>query len=117
MAILRLSWLAALALTSATPSSAVALDVQHGNGLLDVCSKEDDRSGAFETGLCLGYIAGVLDLGNHLTLICYPPSVTNGQIRDIVVSNLRAHPEERHVASDLLAVKYLSSAFPCPVKK
>jgi hypothetical protein len=86
--------------------------VNDGNGLLADCG---DTAG-FNSGVCRGYFSGVDDTVSGI-LVCRPPESTNGQMVDVVLAGLRNHPEERHMASSYLVLKYLMAAFPCPKKQ
>lgn len=100
--------LAALAATPAKAETNIATDT--GNGLLNVCNDNDLLL------LCGGYIVGMRDGFQMLApgLYCEPPGVSNGQVKDIVVNYLQAHPESRHKSSYILAFAALYSAWPCP---
>jgi len=47
------------------------------------------------------------------TNICIPRVVTNGQLADILMNHLRAHPETRHLQVGYLIVPAFRKAFPC----
>jgi hypothetical protein len=69
---------------------------------------------------CLSYIIGAVDqllyvqyaLGGN-RIVCIPPNVPQGQVRDIVIKYLADKPEERHVRAASVVVAALSAAFPC----
>lgn len=63
--------------------------------------------------VALGYVIGVADTGWWI-LHCVPNRVQAGQIRDMVRNYLRANPEERHRAADILVTRVLNHAWPCP---
>ena len=87
-----------------------------GNKLLEECeAKEPVRQ-----GICFGYITGAADVDAMDGAVfpehrhtCVPDVVTNGQLIDVVIKYLKAHPEERHLASGVLIIKAIAKAFPC----
>lgn len=92
--------------------------LQNGNGLLQACTSTPTLELA-----CIEYVTGVAD-GALITqapssrrTICIPPGVQLGQMKDVVVNDLRAHPEVRQNASGLLVLEALQRAFPCPASK
>jgi hypothetical protein len=108
---------AALLLWSCLPGTASAQEVRvnpaYGNGLLEVCDNDD----LLQKAICAAYINGVADAASAMRLVCFPPQVDYGQTRDVVVKGLRDHPEVRQRPSSVLAIAYLTNAFPCtPVK-
>ena len=79
-----------------------------GNELLKHCL---EPMGTAESSYCLGYISGAADmLGDD---ICAPKEVNRGQMNDIVVRYLQAHPELRQRSGIDLARAALKEAFPC----
>ena len=62
-----------------------------------------------------------LEAGRKLGLswvpYCRPEAATVGQVRDVVVAYLKAHPESRHGESIGLIVNALLEAWPCPEVK
>jgi hypothetical protein len=88
---------------------------QSGNHLSAACETD--------TGLCLGYVAGVADAmslvqvtGGSIAGVeaCIPFPVVIGEAKDVAVKYLREHPELRaYTAVDLVALA-LHDAFPCP---
>ena len=88
-----------------------------GNRLLDIC----DQS---HSALCIGYIAGIADAmgtsladGSHPAVAgwqaCFPQGVSGGQVRDVAINYLQAHPEQRQLSAASLVAHALSEAFPC----
>jgi hypothetical protein len=61
----------------------------------------------------MGYIQGVHDIGTDYRAICSPPSATAGQIAEVVIKYLRAHPEKLHLGGEVLISQALREAFPC----
>ena len=95
----------------------------YGNGLLSLCESED----ATDWGVCFGFIVGI-DVASNAFLTggrglpwfyyCRPEKVVLfGQIHDVVVAYLKAHPESRHEPSSALIIKAFQEAWPCPEVK
>jgi hypothetical protein len=95
-------------------------DVKDGNGLLQLCAADNQG----EALLCTGYIGGVVDgfrvypPGDNCKSVaasfyCVPESVTQGQIKDVIVDYLKNHPATRHDPSLGLIVSALKAAWPC----
>lgn len=61
--------------------------------------------------LALGYVLGAADSLDQRSYCL--PHVQLGQIADVVVAYLKAHPERRHQMGAPLVHEALSSAFPC----
>jgi hypothetical protein len=101
---------------------------------LALAGEANAQIGAYETGNelytwcttaaseahCLSYILGVSDtissyqgLKLAKTIVCAPKGVTGGQIRDVVVNYLKAHPEERHTSASSSILVALSEVWPC----
>jgi hypothetical protein len=92
-----------------------------GNKLFQICSDDHHFSQAY----CKGYAVGVTDAisavnamkanGWAIPSTCIPQDekVTSEQVRDVVVQYLTAHPETRHEAAAVNALKALLAAFPC----
>ena len=79
-----------------------------GNELLKHCLEPIETA---ESSYCLGYISGAADmLGDD---ICVPKEVNRGQMNDIAVRYLQAHPELRQRSGVDLAEEALKEAFPC----
>ena len=65
---------------------------------------------------CLGYVEGVTDslsASPAQAPICVPDGVEGGQIKDVVVNYLRAHPETRQTSGASIIHAALYQAFPC----
>ena len=94
-------------------SSVHAGSFYDGNKLLQLMNSDV----AYERGVAMGYVAGVLDLGDGI-LFCTPtPPITTGQGRDVVKQYLEQNPAIRNnVANDLL-VGLFRKLWPCPVTK
>jgi hypothetical protein len=83
--------------------------------LFAFCSDRSPNSQSF----CNGYLAGVADaLGvfNAMradNIACLQTNITNGQVKDIVMQYLTAHPEKRDLDAAGEALIALQAAFPC----
>ena len=60
----------------------------------------------------LGYVMGVADTVQGVT-VCAPPSVTSGQMRDMVFNYLTNTPAVRHFSGDSIVTHVLKSTWPC----
>jgi hypothetical protein len=116
---IRLATACLLALSLAMPAPALAkagtLSVWDGNELLDACSRTD-----YLRFLCMGYVTGVRDggelhFGPDVTWrkFCSPSNVLNGQLVDVVVTYLRAHPDRRQVSAQTIVLLAFNEAWPC----
>src|SRR5208283_2890202 len=82
-----------------------------GNRLLDECSRRSE--------FCTGYIAGLTDEMLLFDVIrkqrtaCLPDKVLLGQIIDIAMNHLHAHPESRQYNAGSIITFALMKAFPC----
>lgn len=105
-----LSSMAACIIGIAAPTSAAFVD---GNKLLATCESEHHS----DFGDCIGYITGVADVLQKTEIngftACLPSNVTRGQIRDVVVRDLRSNPANRHYIATGLVAEALYKAFPC----
>jgi hypothetical protein len=63
----------------------------------------------------LGYVMGVADSIQSVTA-CVPPSVTSGQVLDMVRNYLEATPAVRHLTADMIVTHVLKQAFPCATR-
>jgi Rap1a immunity proteins len=84
--------------------------LKDGNRLFTDCSApvgSQDRMG------CIGYVTGITDALTLLQVVCTPDHSTVGQMLDVVLNQLRAHPEMRHLPAALQARLALQQAFPC----
>ena len=70
----------------------------------------------FEQGQALGYIMGVADAGESVS-ICAPNNVTAGQMHDIMKNYLESTPAVRHLAADSIISVVLGRVWPCDKKK
>ncbi|WP_140419918.1 Rap1a/Tai family immunity protein [Achromobacter denitrificans] len=104
-----------------------------GNFWLEKC---ESPSGSFNSGLCFGYIIGMMDGTSYgissawakasvqskdvkvsdlftISPYCIPEGVTNGQLKDVFIKYLRLNPERRHLLADGLLVNAFAAAYPC----
>jgi hypothetical protein len=63
----------------------------------------------------LGSGMGVADAIQSVTA-CVPPSVTSGQVLDMVRNYLEANPAVRHLTADMIVTHVLKQAFPCAAR-
>jgi len=61
----------------------------------------------------LGYIVGAADAYGGETL-CIPPTVTKGQLSDVVHQFLRGKPQHRDLPADVLVLLSLGQHWACP---
>ncbi|MFY9513439.1 MAG: Rap1a/Tai family immunity protein [Rubrivivax sp.] len=111
----RLAWLS-LALCAALPASAQRIT---GSILLEHCqSRLAGRSG-FESGLCIGTMAGALEAHDTLSerderLYCMNgKSISNDHAVRIVVRYLREHPEQLERSAATAVIFAMRDAYPC----
>lgn len=97
------------------PGKAHALFVD-GNTLYGDCTNTGNGR-AFASGYCLGYIVAATD-GIEFSDVyfrdrerCWSATVTQGQMRDVVVNYLRDHPEKRHLSATTSIRVAVQSAF------
>ncbi len=64
----------------------------------------------------LGYIVGVADAFNDDELLCIHPSVTKGQLNDVVHIYLKNSPQVRNLPATVLIMIALSDYWACPSK-
>lgn len=114
-----LRWLIGLsiALISTTAPSLAAGDLNSGNTLYRICSR--DHAGTVDYGVCIGRLEGFVHGYSvastaETRLVCTPAGSTTGQYLDIVNAYLSAHPERRQLDWSLLVLHALNEAWPCP---
>ena len=113
-----------------TPIASILLiQASAGNGLAGD-SYESSESGNTLLAKCVGAPAVQLFCGGYTTAIydminfleasklipkrhCFPPGVSRGQIRDVIVHYLQIHPEELHTGAGYLGIEALQGAWPC----
>lgn len=69
-----------------------------------------------ERASALGYLAGVFDTGVGV-VHCAPPSVSLGQVAQLVAAQLAALPAHRHHPADVFVLLALKEAWPCPIER
>ena len=94
---------------------------QTGRDFLELCSGSE----SWTEGYCTGYVTGAGELIDGLLLeedlksaldgkaFCLPEGLRKGQVRDLVLDYLRAHPEIRHKQMTSITWAALIDAFPC----
>jgi Rap1a immunity proteins len=80
-----------------------------GNDLYYKCI--DQEGDIFGQGYCAGYMVGAADAFTYDGTLCLPPSVTEGQLEELVLTYVRAHPETRRYAGSSIVRRVLE--FPC----
>jgi hypothetical protein len=85
-----------------------------GNELLNFCrAGEATHHPDVMTGLCDGYIGGIIELYALMESLCPSKLSTNQQLRDIVVHHLENHPETRDQIAPVLILDATKNVFPC----
>jgi len=95
--------LLAMTMTMAMPAGAQYLA---GAGLNEACTAPVQSFGA---GLCIGYVAGVVDSGDS----CVPGHISLGAIRERVREYLESYPRQHKYTAESLVRRALAQAFPC----
>ena len=81
-----------------------------GSQLLDYCTSEE----AVERTYCMGYIMGYAEgAGGWGRAWCVPDGVTNGQVMEVVIRQLKTNPRDRHAGASLTVHRALRDAWPC----
>jgi hypothetical protein len=66
---------------------------------------------------CDAYVDGFGDAisagGKDHALACIPIHATGTELRDVLVSYLKSHPEDQHVEAATIAKQAFSKAYPC----
>ena len=105
-------------LTMGTPALA---DFQTGNTLLEKCTTDKNQATYYQdNAFCVGYSVAAFDMFDTWQLVtntkrCVNDGMTQGQIKDVLVSYLRTHPGERHEAASVIALVAFKDAFGCVV--
>jgi Rap1a immunity proteins len=81
-----------------------------GNQLYKDCITQE-RS--IQSDFCIGYLEGAVDAFSSDGTLCLPPNVAAGQVQDMVMSYLRAHPENRHYTASSIVRQVLEVSFSC----
>lgn len=102
-----------LALLGVMPFAAHAqnLTLWNGNGFYDACIAQQK----IPLAACQGYIMGIHDasVGTAPNVICLPPGFVYQQGYDMLVNELRAHPETRQNKTANIYVGVLWGKFLC----
>ena len=102
------------ALCSASPAEGREVANDDGKEILSLCESSYD----FSKGMCLGYVRGIATTTDILMQmndrhLCFPKSVTVGQMRDVVIAYIRRNPAQRHEGATLLYMRAINEAWPC----
>lgn len=107
------AFLSALMLITSTSANAQSSQTfMSGNKLLSSC-----EGGNLDQIVCMSYIVGVVDTQDgvgvdpKLRKLQIPKTVTPGQLKDIVVRFLKAHPEHRDALAAQLVFMALSQHY------
>ena len=111
----------ALVATQTPPAPSIRIEpvVNTSSGLLENCTVDAAASGKAERdyhlGLCIGFIKGVTNTLSEQRLgeFCPPDDLTNEDLKDIVVTWLRGHPELLDAPAVGAVVSATTEAFPC----
>jgi hypothetical protein len=82
-----------------------------GNDLYARCDPPHDALRPVKQAWCIRYIEGVFD--STTLSLCGYEGATSGQLADIVMQYLTAHPAQRNWGAYALVVFALKGAFPC----
>jgi hypothetical protein len=88
--------------------TSVSAQYQSGNDLY----KDLNSSSAQLNMYALGYVIGVADSILNIA-VCIPPSVTQGQLQDVMKNYLHANPQNRDVSAHMLVIAALAQHWPC----
>jgi Rap1a immunity proteins len=102
---MKLLRLLTICILSIVPETLIALT---GNELYTLCST-GNRS---REDLCVGYVMDVMDTFPE-SIACPPEGVTLTQVREVVATFLRDHPEKRQERATDLVAAAVQAAFPC----
>jgi hypothetical protein len=109
--LLMVSISAILLLVGANAANALVLS---GNQLLHYCDiAAPDSTPDAMTGLCNGYIVGVFEFLVLMQRVCPSKTVTNQQVRDVVVAYLKAHPQTRDEPAATIVMEAANLPFHC----
>ena len=89
----------------------------------DPVTQEEEQQVLYDSGLCLGYVMGVVDLvraeheqafkTNKVAPICLPESIIGETLTEIVARFLDQHPAVRHLPGGELVIVALANTLPC----
>jgi hypothetical protein len=90
--------------------------IETGNKLSEACSPSED--GYFLTGVCVGFVIGVLDGTQAMGRSdCVPAGATVGQLRKVVVKHLEESPADLHLPAAFLVMRAFANAYDCSYSK
>ena len=97
----------------ATFSGPAVASSTDGNELHQWQKADEDLSiSPYKAGLYMGFIVGIVDLGNG-SLFCAYPNVSREQSGAVVTKYLKAHPEQWNEPAAGIVVRAMREAFPC----
>ena len=96
-----------LILTVALCATSAQAEFMDGNKLL-----ADINGSGMRQMAAIGYIMGVADALTSVT-VCMPPTVTAGQLNDLMRNHLESNPQTRHFTGDSLISHVLTRVWPC----
>jgi hypothetical protein len=106
----RAVFLALACLLAAGAAHAQRVSNVKGTTLLKACTGPS-------TTACDAYVDGFGDAisaeGKGSAVACIPIAVTGTELRDVLVSFLKSHPEDQHLKASSLATRAFSKAYPC----
>jgi hypothetical protein len=95
----------------------VSAESYNGNKLLRNCKAD---VGSTPWGVCIGYVTSVSNTtsswqnwGDLKSNICLPAGFTSGQLIEVAVKYLEAHPLQLHLSASSLVLNAYIEAFPC----
>ena len=90
--------------------------VTTGAVLLETCSEVGNKA-SFESGVCTGYVAAIVDMMSNYPYVglqaCFPVGVTRDQLVRVSVKFLRENPGVLHLSAYNDVASALLVAFPC----
>ncbi len=103
----------AIAPVGADPLSGKELLRMMQNGEAHAATPGEYQPSAFD-----GYVLGVSDglMGTSLYYYCPPLNATRKQMRNVVTTYLKSHPNDMHVPGGALVTAALIEAYPCKKK-
>lgn len=70
-----------------------------------------------QADICDAYVDGFSDAiaaeGRDHALACIPRTSTGTELRDVLITYLRSHPEAQSLKASTIATKALAAAYPC----
>jgi hypothetical protein len=106
----RIGIICAAAILTSVAFSSIDAEGKELNGyeLKELCDNGE------ESGLCVGYVNGVVDAMIYENIFCVPSRDMHEQFTSIVKDYLTKHPEKLHIHAGILVLDALEEAFPCP---